>query len=667
MIGQTLGTYRIERELGRGGMGAVYAAVHTILGRRAAVKVLLAELSRNEQVVQRFFNEAKAATAIKHPSIVEIYDFGWAADGSAYIVMELMDGESLASRLKRAGRLPVATALHLARQIANALGAAHRAGIIHRDLKPDNVFLVPDIEVAGGERVKLLDFGIAKLTGALSGDSSRTKTGSIMGTPTYMSPEQCEGSREVDHRTDLYALGCMTFEMLSGRPPFADGGTGAIIAAHLLTPPPRLLDLVADVSPEVDALVARLLAKAAGDRVQTADEAAQAFGRLSGHASMPPGGVVASPSAPTLGVPSRLASTPGTPTTLSAAAAAGSVAGTAPPSGRGMWFALGAAGLVAAAIAALVIAGGGGGGGAGAGVVAGGDAPSAPPLDAGAIAVTSDASAGVDAASVDPLLEPARAALADRRWSSALSLAEDVLAQDPDHGEARAIAAAATRGQKASAALDVMEAAVSKKGWRAVRDAYDEVIEHSPPGDPDRAEADALLARARPPAIADARRAIEKDVKAARCDAARRRAADEVVAWGDAADELTRVAARCKATAVDGGVPMPPEPDPVPVRPDPNPGALGREQIKKVMSRTRSKFARCGEQHKLAGRVAARVTIGPSGTVTDATVAGGDGGAGDECIAQALRALQFPASTNPVTITWPIVFAAAPEQPAVVP
>ncbi len=280
MLGQTLGSYTIERELGRGGMGAVYAAVHTLLGRRAAVKVLLAELSRDQAQVQRFFNEARAATAIKHPSIVEIYDFGWAADGSAYIVMELMDGEPLSARLKRIGRLSVAQAATIARQAATALAAAHRAGIVHRDLKPDNVFLVPDAEVAGGERVKLLDFGVAKL--AAPGAASRTTTGAIMGTPRYMSPEQCEGARAVDHRTDLYALGCVLFEMVAGRVPFISDGVGGLIGMHLHVPPPRLRELAPAAPAELEAIVARLLAKTPDDRYQTADEVAAALARVAG-------------------------------------------------------------------------------------------------------------------------------------------------------------------------------------------------------------------------------------------------------------------------------------------------------------------------------------------------------------------------------------------------
>ncbi|MCE9573470.1 MAG: protein kinase, partial [Deltaproteobacteria bacterium] len=279
MLGATLGSYSIQRELGRGGMGAVYVGVHALLGRAAAIKVLLPQFSQNQEIVQRFFNEARAATAIRHPGIVEIYDFGFAADGAAFIVMELCDGESLAARLKRHGVLPVAQALATTRQIAGALAAAHKAGIVHRDLKPDNVFLVPDPEVASGERIKLLDFGIAKLAGEQPG-MARTQTGALMGTPLYMSPEQCRGAGQVDHRSDLYALGCMLFEMLCGRVPFLGEGAGDIIGAHLLTAPPAPSSLAANIPPEVEALILHLLAKKAVDRPARAEDVVAALARL---------------------------------------------------------------------------------------------------------------------------------------------------------------------------------------------------------------------------------------------------------------------------------------------------------------------------------------------------------------------------------------------------
>ncbi|MCA9677254.1 MAG: serine/threonine protein kinase, partial [Myxococcales bacterium] len=274
MIGTSLGSYTIERELGRGGMGAVYVGVHTLLGRRAAVKVLLPELSRNQDIVQRFFNEARAATAIRHAGIVEIYDFGFSADGSAFIVMEYLDGESLSARMRRDGRLDLLFALGVARQAAAALGAAHRAGIVHRDLKPDNVYLVPDPEIALGVRVKLLDFGIAKLVADQGVGLARTHTGAIMGTPWYMSPEQCKGAGQVDARSDVYALGCMLFEMVCGRVPFVGEGAGEIIAAHIHVPPPAPSSLAPGLPPAVEAVILHLLAKAPDDRPATADEAA---------------------------------------------------------------------------------------------------------------------------------------------------------------------------------------------------------------------------------------------------------------------------------------------------------------------------------------------------------------------------------------------------------
>jgi serine/threonine-protein kinase len=414
VIGTTLGAYKIESELGRGGMGAVYTAVHSLLGRRAAVKVLLAELSKKEELVNRFFNEAKAATAIKHPSIVEIYDFGWAPDGSAYIVMELMRGEPLSSRLKRFGRLPVPIALTITRQVANALHAAHQAGIIHRDLKPDNVFLVPDVEVAGGERVKLLDFGIAKLT--VEGQASQTSTGAVMGTPVYMSPAQCEGARLVDPRSDLYSLGCMLFEMISGRPPFQSEGIGGLIGMHLFVAAPPLRSVAPDAPPEVEELVAKLLAKAPADRYQSADELATAVGRLGavsgaimaaapmpsypgvqpapsypagqgppshpgassqppsypgGHATPPPsypgGHATPPPSYPHAQSPSYPGAQSGPTTTLSSAASASSMApsyastGSGGRSRRGLWLGLGGLAVAGATVAVVLAAGGGGG------------------------------------------------------------------------------------------------------------------------------------------------------------------------------------------------------------------------------------------------------------------------------------------------------------------
>jgi serine/threonine protein kinase len=284
VIGQNVGNYRIVGKIGEGGMGAVYRAEHALIGKRAAVKVLLPDLSRNPELVQRFFNEARTATSIHDPGIVEVFDYGHHTDGSAYIVMEMLDGEPLAARLAR-GRLHPAQAVRLMRQVARALAAAHGRGIIHRDLKPDNIHIVPDPEVTGGERTKILDFGIAKLADGHEG--VRTRTGAVIGTPIYMSPEQCRGNVAVDHRADLYALGVIFFEMLCGRPPFASTGLGELFAEHMFNPPPPPRSIEPAIPPPVEALVLRLLAKDPNARFQRAEELVGALDLLEGKSPVP--------------------------------------------------------------------------------------------------------------------------------------------------------------------------------------------------------------------------------------------------------------------------------------------------------------------------------------------------------------------------------------------
>jgi eukaryotic-like serine/threonine-protein kinase len=393
MLGTSVGSYVITGVVGEGGMGVVYAANHTLLGRPAAIKVLLPDLSRNQDIVNRFFNEARAATSIRHPGIVEVYDFGYLPDGAAYIAMEFLDGQSLAGRLAARGALPVAEAIWLTRQVAGALAAAHAKGIVHRDLKPDNVFLIADPEVPTGERIKLLDFGIAKLTGD-TGSQQKTRTGSLIGTPTYMSPEQCRGVA-VDHRSDLYSLGCMLFEMLTGKPPFAGEGTGDILAAHIVAAAPAPSSQVRGVPPSVDALVLQLLAKDPAARpascdqlIRTIDGLGPAVGRPPsfpgtapfakpadaatmiaptpppGYATRPPT-AAATPPPITLATPPPAYAPPGAPTTLSGAAAAYTAPGTAPAQTggrRGLWIGVGGAVAAAGIALAVVLAGGGSGG-----------------------------------------------------------------------------------------------------------------------------------------------------------------------------------------------------------------------------------------------------------------------------------------------------------------
>jgi serine/threonine-protein kinase len=276
MVGETLGSYRIVSRLGAGGMGEVYLAQHTRIHRRAAIKVLLPELSSNQEVVGRFFSEARATSTIRHHGIVEVLDCDVHDSGRAYIVMELLEGDSLAGRLAKQrdfGR-DLGRVFTVAASIADAVGAAHAKGIVHRDLKPDNVFLANDAEAPTGFTVKILDFGIAKLMGKDADGglsvSARTRTGSLIGTPGYMSPEQCRGASRVDHRTDIYSLGCIVYEMLAGRLPFIYRGFGELISAHMTEPPPTFAELgVAGVPAGLEAFVRRLLAKSPDDRFAT--------------------------------------------------------------------------------------------------------------------------------------------------------------------------------------------------------------------------------------------------------------------------------------------------------------------------------------------------------------------------------------------------------------
>ncbi len=278
MLGATLGNYRITGKVADGGMGVVYRAEHTLIGRIAAVKILHPELSQNQSIVERFFNEARATTKIKHPGIVEVFDFGNLPTGQGYIVMEFLDGEPLAHAMRRRGRYSEGEAAVLMRGVCSALAAAHAKGIVHRDLKPDNIFVVPDPEAPVGYRTKILDFGIAKLTDIGLATSS-TKTGAVMGTPTYMSPEQCKGTGKVDHRADLYSIGCILYELLAGRPPFMHTGAGELIGAHLFMQP-EPLSWHAQLTPELEALVMALLAKDPAQRVQTAAELASHLVRI---------------------------------------------------------------------------------------------------------------------------------------------------------------------------------------------------------------------------------------------------------------------------------------------------------------------------------------------------------------------------------------------------
>jgi serine/threonine-protein kinase len=289
--GTMLGEYRIEAPLARGGMGMVFAAVHPVIGKRAAIKILSRELCSDPATVARFVDEARVVNQIGHPNIVDVFAFGAMPDGRQYLVMELLQGETLGARLARQPLALVETCAIL-KQLARALAAAHEHGVIHRDLKPDNVFLV----ALRGEApvVKLLDFGIAKLSYA-DHRVARTAAGAVVGTPQYIAPEQARGHR-VDTSADVYAFGGMLFELLTGRPPFLADNASEMIAKHLMEPAPRPSDL-APVAPELDALVVAMLDKDPLAR-PTLDQVCDALDRAAARASAPQVAPAWRPSAP---------------------------------------------------------------------------------------------------------------------------------------------------------------------------------------------------------------------------------------------------------------------------------------------------------------------------------------------------------------------------------
>jgi serine/threonine-protein kinase len=278
-----IGQYRILRKIGAGGMGMVFLGEHLLIYRRAAIKTLQPSLSTRPELVDRFFNEARAMSAIADPGIVQIFDFGYHVDGTAYIVMELLEGEGLADRLDRLGPLPIPSALRIARQVASSLAAAHAKHIVHRDLKPDNIFLIRDCEAQGGERTKILDFGICAV-----GDAPAPETApeTMIGTPVYMSPEQCLGGERSDPRSDIYGLGCVLFQMLTGKAPFERDSVRDVIQAHLAEEPPLASSLRGEVPPVVDELVRRCLAKSPEGRfasmAELGAEIERTIARLSG-------------------------------------------------------------------------------------------------------------------------------------------------------------------------------------------------------------------------------------------------------------------------------------------------------------------------------------------------------------------------------------------------
>jgi serine/threonine-protein kinase len=265
------GKYRIVKLIGQGGMGAVYEGNHELIDRRVAIKVLL-PTAEQEHAVARFEREARAAGRIGNDHILEVLDIGSIGDGSRYMVMEFLDGDPLSKRIEQRLRLTGAEVAKIAIQLLDGLGAAHSAGVLHRDLKPDNIFLVRQ-KAGHRDFVKIIDFGISKFQPLGQSEEMRmTATGMVVGTPYYISPEQAKGLGDVDLRSDLYAVGVILYEALSGRVPFLADNFNNLLFKIVLEEPPQLATLVPDVDPELAAIVHRAMARERSARYASADE-----------------------------------------------------------------------------------------------------------------------------------------------------------------------------------------------------------------------------------------------------------------------------------------------------------------------------------------------------------------------------------------------------------
>jgi serine/threonine-protein kinase len=275
LVGQTLANkYRVEELINEGGMGAVYRGTHVLMDKTVAIKVLHPALAADDKIVARFSREAKAASRISHPHALNVTDFGESDNGVVFLIMEYLRGKTLKEVIHEDGPMPLPRVIEIVRQVCGALEAAHGEGVVHRDLKSDNIML---LEVGGGDWAKVLDFGIAKITEKVGQDPALTAPNLIIGTPQYMSPEQCSQASEIDARSDIYSFGIILFEMLVGHVPFTGESPTAIMMKHIQDAPPSILEERKDLPAAVGRVVARALAKRPEDRFQTVSELSESL------------------------------------------------------------------------------------------------------------------------------------------------------------------------------------------------------------------------------------------------------------------------------------------------------------------------------------------------------------------------------------------------------
>src|SRR5438552_17925801 len=281
LLGQTLaGKYLVEKLIERGGMGAVYQGKHVLIDKTVAIKVLRPALAVDDGVVARFSREAKAASRISHPHAVSVTDFGESENGIVFLVMEYLEGRTLKEIIRSEGAMPLTRVVEIIRQVTGALDAAHGQGVVHRDLKSDNIMVS---QTNGSDWAKVLDFGIAKIQQPASvKDADLTAPNLVIGTPQYMSPEQCSQTQPPDARSDIYSLGVIIYEMLAGRVPFTGESATMIMMQHVQDPPPSVLATRPDLPRAVDGVITRALAKIPADRFQTTGELFAALSTAAG-------------------------------------------------------------------------------------------------------------------------------------------------------------------------------------------------------------------------------------------------------------------------------------------------------------------------------------------------------------------------------------------------